>query len=160
MNLFVIRHADAAHDAPTDYERELTDKGREQSKRLGRFLGALGARPDVILTSPLVRAVETAELLAASMSGEVPVTRDERLGCGMMPDEAYAAIWEHGKAGTVFLVGHQPDLSCLCADLAGMQSAGCFAMKKAACACFSLDKPGRGDAVLNWLVPPKLIADM
>lgn len=159
MDLYVIRHADAENAASSDFERRLTDKGRKQSERLGQFLARQRVKPTRILTSPLVRAVETAVILARELSAESQIVQDDRLACGMSPDEAYAALWEQEiRGGTAFVVGHQPDLSRLCADLVGIADSGGIEMKKAACARFSLTQPGRGEAVLDWLLPPKVHA--
>src|SRR3954466_7196461 len=78
MNLYLIRHAEAADPAEhaTDEERPLTDRGRDQAKRLGAALARHEVRPAVVLTSPLVRARQTAEGLLAAWKSKGPALRE------------------------------------------------------------------------------------
>ena len=97
MELLVIRHAKAEdHGHPGgDGARALVTKGFEQSAKLGRLLKRVDRRPDVVLTSPLVRARQTAETLceAAEMPG--PVVQGW-LACGMDPEAAIRLVTDHG----------------------------------------------------------------
>lgn len=111
MRVVIVRHAEAAPGTP-DELRPLTPAGREQARRLGAELRGQGVRPDAVVTSPLLRARETAAALAL---GDPEV--DERLAPGATPDDVRAAAVDHGD--TVVLVGHQPDLSRAVAALAG-----------------------------------------
>ncbi|MBN2711486.1 MAG: phosphohistidine phosphatase SixA [Planctomycetes bacterium] len=156
MDLIVVRHADAEHETRPDFDRKLTLKGEKQSARIGKFLAALGVWPDRIITSPLVRARQTADLAAALLKPEKGVEVDERLACGMQPDDVYAMLHECDAGACVMIVGHEPDLSRLCSDITAMESSYCFEMKKASVARFELERPGRGGGMLCWLVPPKL----
>lgn len=101
MRLVIVRHAEAAPGRP-DELRGLTEEGRAEARRLGERLRAEGVSPDAIVTSPLLRARETA---AALELGEPEV--DERLAPGATPDDLRAAA--SGRGGTVLVVGHQPD---------------------------------------------------
>ncbi|MBV8586412.1 MAG: histidine phosphatase family protein, partial [Verrucomicrobia bacterium] len=65
--LFILRHADADTEAPTDAERSLSEKGMDQARKIGRFLRDQGVQLDHILTSPLVRARQTADLVAGEL---------------------------------------------------------------------------------------------
>ncbi len=154
MNLVLLRHADAEPKTTTDFERQLTARGRQQARNAGRFLAACEARPDRIITSPLKRAVQTAEILHEEVHARNGMEPDGRLGCGMTPETAFALLWECDQDAGVVLVGHEPDFSNLAAALIGMESAYGFEMKKAACAFFELEKPARGGATLRALTPP------
>lgn len=113
MQLYLVRHAEAAGGEP-DELRPLTAAGREQARSLGVRLREEGVRPDAILTSPLLRARETAELLARELG--VVVQPDERLA----PGATAAAIAEAaGRWDTVVAVGHQPDCGLIAAALTG-----------------------------------------
>jgi phosphohistidine phosphatase len=114
MELLIVRHAEAAQGEP-DELRPLTPTGRDQSRALADRLRADGLRPDAILTSPLLRARETGELLGEALGLE-PVA-DERLSPGAAAAEVAEAAAEHGD--TVVLVGHQPDCSRIVAALSG-----------------------------------------
>jgi phosphohistidine phosphatase len=114
MRLFLVRHAEAAPGEP-DALRELTPAGQDQARALGMELAANGIRPAVILTSPLVRAQQTAEAVGFAVG--VPVEIDERLGPGASVESLREAA--EGRGETVLAVGHQPDLPRIAAQLTG-----------------------------------------
>jgi phosphohistidine phosphatase len=117
MKVYLIRHATAEDPAgKEDAARRLIDRGREEARTAGRALRALGARVEVVFSSPLTRARETAELLAAEFSPPAPVELRERLACGATP-EAFREILAAAPGGVVAVVGHQPDLGRFVADL-------------------------------------------
>ncbi|HET7572861.1 MAG TPA: histidine phosphatase family protein [Gaiellaceae bacterium] len=111
MRLLIVRHAEAAPGEP-DELRSLTPHGREQARSLGERLRDDGLVPDAILTSPLLRARETAAALELG-----PPAVDERLAPGATP----AALREaaRGRGETVLVVGHQPDCGRAAAALSG-----------------------------------------
>jgi phosphohistidine phosphatase len=109
MRLLIVRHAEAAPGEP-DEQRLLTRTGRAQAERLGESLRAEGVEADAVLSSPLLRARETAQALGL---GEPEV--DERLAPGASPADIRAAVRGRGK--TVVVVGHQPDCSRAVAEL-------------------------------------------
>ena len=103
--IWLLRHGDAEEGAgKPDAERELTEKGERQSRDAGRALQALGVELDVCLTSPKVRAKQTAELACQSL--DCPIEEDERLAGGDFDPLEVSA----GR-GEVILVGHEPDFS-------------------------------------------------
>ncbi len=104
MRLFVVRHAKAAPGDP-DELRPLTKGGREAARELGAQLA--GERLDALISSPLLRARETAAAIAEATGLEVQI--DERLAPGATPDEIRAMVT--GKGDTVVTVGHEPDCS-------------------------------------------------
>ena len=111
MRLYIVRHAEAAPGSP-DELRALTPEGHEQARALGRRLRDDGVRPDAILTSPLLRARETAKDLGLGDSEP-----DERLAPGATVDDVRAAV--AGRGETVVVVGHQPDCGRVAAALTG-----------------------------------------
>ena len=115
MQLYLVRHAEAASGEP-DELRPLTAEGREAARELGRRLAAEGVRPDAVLTSPLLRARETAAELARATG--VDPEPDERLAPGASAEGVRAAADERG-GGTVVVVGHQPDCGRIAAMLTG-----------------------------------------
>jgi phosphohistidine phosphatase len=114
MQLYLVRHAEAAGGEP-DELRPLTAAGREQARALGARLRQEGVRPDAILTSPLLRARETGELLARELG--VPARPDERLAPGTTAGALTQALGDSG--GTVVAVCHQPDCGQIASALAG-----------------------------------------
>ena len=115
VQLVIVRHAEAAPGEP-DELRPLTPAGRETARALGKRLSRDGVRLDAVVTSPLLRARETARELARA-SG-VEVRPDERLAPGATAEDVRAAAEEQGGE-TVAVVGHQPDCSRVAAALTG-----------------------------------------
>ena len=111
MKVVLVRHAEAAPGDP-DELRALTPAGHEQARRLGEQLRADGVQPDAVLSSPLLRARET----AADLGFGDPEPLDE-LAPGATADDVRAAI--AGRGETVLVVGHQPDCSRITAALRG-----------------------------------------
>jgi phosphohistidine phosphatase len=110
VRLVIVRHAEAASGEP-DELRPLTPEGREAARALAQRLAGDGIRPDAVLTSPLLRARETAQALGF---GEPQI--DDRLAPGATPfDMREAAL---GRGETVLVVGHQPDCGRAVAVLA------------------------------------------
>jgi phosphohistidine phosphatase len=112
--LWLLRHAEAADGTPDD-ERPLTERGVMQAQDAGRALSALGVTIDVCLSSPKVRAVQTAHHACAPLG--VEVTIDRRLGGE--PFDAYDLV---AGLGDVLLVGHDPSFSLTLHDLTGAQA--------------------------------------
>jgi len=111
MRLLIVRHAEAAPGNP-DELRPLTADGREQARRLGEELRSAGLAADAVVSSPLLRARETAAALGL---GEPQI--DERLAPGATPSDMRDVAADRG--GTVVLVGHQPDCGRAVAELRG-----------------------------------------
>jgi phosphohistidine phosphatase len=114
--LYLLRHGDAEHETRDDAARRLTEKGEAQSRTAGAALAALGAELDACLTSPKVRAAETARLACESLGGLEPEVVPE-LAVGGFDALALAA----GR-GDVLLVGHEPDFSDEVARLTGAKA--------------------------------------
>jgi phosphohistidine phosphatase len=112
--LWLLRHGDAAEGSP-DAERPLTEKGEEQARAAGRALHALGVKLDACLTSPRVRAMETARMACEPLG--VQPQLEPKLSGGPFDAEALAA----GLGDEVLLVGHDPDVSMAVHDLTGAQ---------------------------------------
>jgi phosphohistidine phosphatase len=103
--IWLLRHGDAQDGSP-DSERPLTDKGREQSRAAGAALAALGVEIDACLSSPKVRAVDTARIACEQLDGPEPQEEPRLAGGEFDPEELAAGLGEN-----VLLVGHEPDFS-------------------------------------------------
>jgi phosphohistidine phosphatase len=112
--LWLLRHGDAAEGSP-DAKRPLTKKGERQARQAGSALKALGVRMDACLTSPKVRAAETARIACEKLGVEPQL--EPKLGGGPFDAEALAA----GLGDNVLLVGHDPDFSMAVHALTGAQ---------------------------------------
>ncbi|HEX2232610.1 MAG TPA: histidine phosphatase family protein [Thermoleophilaceae bacterium] len=102
--IWLLRHGDAEDGSP-DEQRRLTEKGERQARAAGAALKALGVEPSACLSSPRVRAADTAKLACEPLGGEVELV--EALSGGSFDPEELAA----GHDGDVILVGHEPDFS-------------------------------------------------
>ncbi len=114
MRVYLVRHADAAPGEP-DELRPLTPHGRQQARDVGARLAAEGAAGAAVITSPLLRARETAEEIARALG--TTAEPDERLAPGATAEAVRDAAAEHGDV--VVAVGHQPDCSRVAAALSG-----------------------------------------
>src|SRR3712207_2550236 len=112
--IWLLRHGDAADGSP-DAERPLTDKGERQSRAAGAALKALGIEVSACLSSPKVRAADTAKLACAALGVEVQL--EPKLAGGPFAAEELAA----GLGDNVLLVGHDPGFSMAVHDLTGAQ---------------------------------------
>lgn len=153
MDLILLRHGKAEDiNIGGDFTRELVEKGREQSRRAAKLLKAAGVLPDIVLTSPLTRARQTADEFcqAADMPG--PVIQSW-LACGMTPETALAELAAFRDFKRVAIVGHNPDFSQLIEWIIG--TSGAIEMKKGALACLEITPPSRNGR-LAYMIPPKL----
>ena len=112
--MYLVRHAEAESGTP-DELRRLTQHGVKQAEDLGRKFASRGIRPDAIVSSPLVRARQTAEAIAAAVGGATET--DERLAPGARVDELRAVV--EGRGDTVVVIGHQPDCGQIAASVSG-----------------------------------------
>ena len=153
LQLFLLRHADAGDPEAwtgNDAARPLSDKGRRQAERLGTFLAAIGFEPDLVVSSPKVRARETAEIVASAIDAEVVL--DERLGGSFDLAGVRGLLGDHGEPVRPVLIGHDPDFSDVLSELCGADG---LQMRKGALARIDLpDGIAPGTGVLRWLIPP------
>lgn len=158
MILYFVRHA-KAEDAKTgdDAARRLTKGGEKSLKSAAALWRQLNLRPDVVLVSPLERAVQTADLLCEGLGlGDGPVV-DERLRPGADWERLAQAIADHDDARHVAFVGHQPDLGTAVELLTGAHS---IRLRPAGVACVEFSgKPEPGSGELAWLLDPDLYVD-
>lgn len=153
--IHLLRHAHAGDpdrwDGP-DAARPLSHKGRGQAERLGAFLAVAGVRPDRIITSPKVRAAQTAAIVGAALGLEPVVDARLAEGCGL---SCLESMLGGADAREPMVVGHDPDLSMLLSVLLGASGQ---VMRKGALATIAVERPlERGCGVLRWMVPPELL---
>ncbi len=132
MHLFLVRHAKAVErsfDIPEN-NRFLTPEGRDRFRDTAKKLRMKGMQPDVIASSPLVRAVQTAEILAESLTFSGPLPVDETLAPGFDREGLMKLLGRHPGVSALACVGHEPDLSDLGCEL--LQTPGAFTLKKGA----------------------------
>jgi phosphohistidine phosphatase len=158
MRLVIIRHAVAVPRGTPDMEdddRPLTPKGRKRFRQAARGLAAVLKRPDALLTSPLPRARQTAEL-AAKAWGKVKVSETPVLAGGTFENLALA-LAPFGKGETVVVVGHEPDLSELLGRLLGTPHDDRLTFRKGGTALVDVPGPLQEGGRLIWYLTPRLL---
>jgi phosphohistidine phosphatase len=154
QQLYVVRHADAEPRKTTDEERRLTPKGERQAAKIGQFCAKQEFAVGPIFSSPLVRAVQTAELLAKPLGIDVKIERG--LTAGMTPARLRAFLREQHSCDSLLIVGHEPDLSQAVADLLGC-APDRLRVKKATLLRLSFEEAKLELATLDFLVPVGLL---
>lgn len=156
MFLLLLRRSEAEPHRTDDFTRRLTDKGERQAAKVGSFMAGHGIRPDLILTSPLVRARQTATLVARELKADVP-TEVPWLACGMNPEYALEELAGYAKLECLMIVGHEPDFSALVAHLLDLGTSASVNISKASLTGVEMIRPVAGSGVLRFLLPVKLL---
>jgi phosphohistidine phosphatase len=160
IELFLVRHAIAAERGPNypdDRERPLTSEGIARFKSAIEGLKSLDVKIELVLTSPLLRASHTAELLAAGLAGKPRIEPLEALAPGGRMAQVLDAVAKFSKRTKhIAIVGHEPDLGELAARL--LRARGTVEFKKGAVCCLELDGAmPAGPGTLRWLLPPRAL---
>lgn len=156
MILYLLRHAEAEVMASSDRARRLTPKGEQQAAKVGRYCAGHGIEPSVILSSPVVRARQTADLVAEGLP-EAKLIEVPWAACGMDPWRAMEELGAYGKFPSVLLVGHQPDLGGLAAALLGLGDVRHLRVRKALLLGLELTACQTGAGTLQFFLPVKLM---
>lgn len=158
MILYVMRHAEAveASDVLRDEWRYLTEKGRTAAEKMSSAIAKIGPKPRLTITSPLTRAVQTAEIAAKRACRKNVVVASDLLMPGGDVDELITHLKSVKNAARTLLVGHEPQLGTLVASLLDCRE-DALALKKGACVALklSLDKGDKPAVFLWYLVPGK-----
>ena len=161
MRLYLLRHAEAGPFGEKlqadDFSRRLTEKGIAQAGRVGEFLGRQGLSPELILSSPVLRAKETAEIVEKKL-GQSELLLAPWLACGMTPETALHQLADYKRLESVMIVGHEPDFSGLVATLLGAPSGDNINISKASLTIIDLARLTPGSGVLKLLLPVKLLS--
>ena len=163
MDLYIVRHGiaeETAHGGGGDADRELTEEGKERCREVGHGMLQMGVKPEIVLTSPLKRAIQTAEILAKTIGAEETIESLDSLAPRGDHEETIKYLARCRKSA-VMLVGHMPDLSELASFLvAGNAEAG-FHFKKAAMLVLSVDgTPRKGSAVVEGFLQPGILRSL
>lgn len=161
MQLYVVRHGIAIDredpKSPPDPERFLTEEGLEKTKRIAERIASVSPSPDLLLSSPYVRAMQTAEIFAAAL--EYPkqkIRRTDLLLPGAEPTLFFREIAKDKHSSSVFIFGHAPHLNELIATGLGSKR-NLTSLKKAGVALIELKRVSPPSGELIWLATPKLL---
>ena len=156
MKIYFLRHGVAAEPEDwkgNDYDRPLTDDGRERMAREAKSLRKLDLKLDAILTSPLVRAKETADIVAGEL--KMVSKADERLGGDFDVSALEEILQGCADLKSLMLVGHEPSMSSVIGRLIGVAR---LDLKKGGLACVELPDASTMTGELHSLIPPKLLS--
>ncbi len=158
LELYLLRHADAGDPMAwpgDDAERPLSAKGKRQARRLGSMLADIGWKPDLILTSPKVRAAQTARIVGHAV--QVEPDDERRLAMAFELRDVGSILADHPEAKRIVLVGHDPDFSAVASTLTG----AAIELRKGAIARIDLQdaSPAASQGALRWLIPPGVVPD-
>ena len=161
MDLYIIRHA-IAHPLGqknefTDEKRALTSEGRDRMRDVAKGLKKMGVELDLLLTSPLVRAVETAEIVAGALGlGKKEMAETPNLAPGASAEDLFAEIKRRNGAESIGLVGHQPDLGMLLSRIVqGGDNLGVQLKKGSVCMVSVHETVPTLHGDLMWMLTPK-----
>ena len=149
MKLYFVRHTSAAESATSDAKRPLSRQGEEEARRVGAALAGIRVKPSRIFSSPLLRARQTAGLIAGQLNFAGPTDARDELLNGRSTSELLAAL--KGAGDAVVLIGHMPSLAEHVAAIVGENSPAEFTFGKGTVACIELDWPTLSAGKLQWL---------
>lgn len=156
MLLTFVRHAEAAASAGSDFQRELTERGQGQAAQVGAFLHSIKNPPQIILSSPLIRARQTAEAIKKKIES-ASLLEQPWLACGMKPEVCFQEMAAFTRFENVLLVGHEPDFSTSIATLLGNQHPGSIQVRKASICTLEIHSFSVGGGVLQYFLPSSLL---
>jgi phosphohistidine phosphatase len=150
MRVYLIRHASAEDPATrSDAQRALTDRGRAEARETGLAMRDHGAKVGSLLSSPLLRARETAEGIARALETGLKVELRKALACGATVEAFWSLIRAHPASGKdLAMVGHNPDLSVFASGLEGQG----VSFRPSTVCCYEVDPAG---SRLIWIHHPK-----
>jgi phosphohistidine phosphatase len=161
MEVVFLRHglaADREEWKGTDEDRPLTAEGVDRTKEVVRGLRALKVRPDAILSSPLLRARETAEIAKKGLITDAKVELADELTSSAAPDQLIARLTDLAEKPVVLCVGHEPHISTTISAMVSGRTAASFDVKKAGACCIRFTGiPKAGAGTMLWLLPPKFL---
>lgn len=161
MLLYIVRHGIAIDredpKCPSDPERYLTEEGVEKTKQVAKGVVALGPTADLLLSSPYVRAMQTAEIFAGALDyAKQKIRRTDLLLPGAEPSLLFRELARDKEVSSVFLFGHAPQLDDIIATALGSKR-HVTSLKKAGVALIELKRLSPPIGLLLWLAPPKLL---
>jgi phosphohistidine phosphatase len=158
MILYFLRHelaGDREDWVGDDRKRPLTDRGKKRMAESARLLDTLNLSLEAVITSPLTRARQTAEIAASGLGLEKLLVEDERLAPGFSPEALAQIVKDYPKAEALMLVGHEPDFSETVSAITGGSE---IVFKKGGLARVDLIDSEAPKGQLAWLIPPKILS--
>lgn len=161
-DFYIMRHGIAVTRGSAgfsdDFKRPLTPEGKQKMRQITAGLKRAGFDVDWVVTSPLVRAVETAELVTEALGSGVPMDFCDALRPGGSAEALITFLAKHPNRKRVLVVGHEPDLGEMAARLVGAGRHANFAFKKGGCCLITFETfPPKSPGRLVWWLTPRLM---
>jgi|LakMenE18May11ns_1017448.scaffolds.fasta_scaffold9256637_1 phosphohistidine phosphatase len=161
MKVYLVRHGIAQERLGgavlNDSQRPLTDEGKAEMKQVAHALKRLNVKPDIIVSSPLVRARQTAEIIRDGLNFADELKITDTLAPGGSPGSVWKYLKQFAHVDELFLVGHEPDVGMLVANMLWAAQDVHFPFKKGAvCRVDVYDLPSTSPGVLKWFMTPKI----
>lgn len=164
MNLYLVRHAEAVAVGGSilrDADRSLSLRGEEDSALMGRSLARLDPNVDIVITSPLVRAKQTGEIMGEELSDHALFHISEHLAPGFSHTALLEELIDLSGGGSIVAVGHQPDISMFISYLIADKTHAAVAMEAGAIAFVRVQNiAGRVESQLRWLLTPGAVKSL
>jgi len=162
FDLYLMRHGIAVMRGVTtileDAKRPLTPEGKQKMREIASGLVHLGLEADWIVSSPLTRAVETAEIVGEALSSKPPLDLCEALRPGGGPEDLITFLAKRSNRRHALVVGHEPDLGQLTARLIGAGRNANMPLKKGGCCLITFSEfPPKTPGRLVWWLPPRVM---
>ncbi len=156
QEIFILRHGQAEDLSLTtnDFDRKLTEEGKEKVKRLSLFFNKLKEELDLVLSSPLLRAKETAEIFIENIIPKPDLKIVDFLSSGASCKDIVKGLLSYSSSNKLVLIGHSPDLELFLGKLIGAER---IKLKKGAIAKIILNNAIELSGELEWLITPKII---
>jgi phosphohistidine phosphatase len=155
MTIYFLRHAEAEDPTTSDFDRKLTPRGLQQAAKVGKFCATHGIVPDLILSSPVTRARQTAEIVAGALGRAISI--EGWLACGMEPSTLLARLAPHTDKNSILIVGHEPDFSSSISELLGTGEPCAVLVSKASFTAVEAPWLEAGAGQLQFSIPCRLM---
>lgn len=156
MIVAFLRHAEAEPNAASDFERRLTEKGHSQAEKVARFCERNQFIPDLLLTSPVVRARQTADIITATL--KCSLQQVPWLACGMSVERCLSELDKLTDHRCVLLAGHEPDFSDTIAHILGMPNSTSLRIRKGSLTVLDYSANDNPRGQLQFLITPKYLS--
>jgi phosphohistidine phosphatase len=160
--LYIMRHGIAvdrgSEGFSDDSQRPLTPEGKAKVRQIAKGLKRLGVDLDWIVCSPLIRAVETAQVITEVLYTNIPLDNSEALSPGASPEALISLLAKHPARRCALVIGHEPDLSDLAARLIGAGRHAGLSFKKGGCCLIAFEQfPPKSAGQLVWWLTPRVM---
>jgi len=162
MKLIIARHGEAEKNSPTgqDRDRSLTDSGRKDIRKMGRYIKSTLLKVSHVYHSPYMRATQTAEIFSQELDSKLELVPTDKLAPSSNYFDLLPDLSQFTNSATVLLIGHNPDVSYFVAKLLKYESNhSCFVFSPGTTVAINIAKENFSNGQIIWIVSPDLFPD-